>query len=212
MSRVYVGNLSDGASKRELEREFESFGPLRDVWVARNPPGFAFVVFEDKRDAEDAIKDLDGRPLCGSNRIRVEMARGPTRGGRAARLGLTEKCYECGRIGHFARDCTRRPGFSHQDSRGRRSRSPPRRRRRYSRSRSRSPQRRRERSRSYEKRYDRRSQSRSLSGSRSPSRERQSPKYERSPVPSQEKNGDDREIAEDEEVGDNRSRSPSPNE
>lgn len=117
MSRVYVGNLSDGASKREIEREFESFGPLRDVWVARNPPGFAFVVFEDKRDAEDAIKDLDGRTLGGSSRIRVEMARGPTRGGRAARLGLTEKCYECGRIGHFARDCTRRPGFVYQDRR-----------------------------------------------------------------------------------------------
>ena len=119
MSRVYVGNLGDGASKRELEREFEAFGPLRDVWVARNPPGFAFVVFEDKRDAEDAVNDLDGRTLCGT-KIRVELARGPTRGGRAARLGLTEKCYECGRIGHYARDCTRRPGFVYHEGRGRR--------------------------------------------------------------------------------------------
>lgn len=107
MARVYIGNLGDNASKRELESEFEYYGPLKDVWVARNPPGFAFCVFEDRRDAEDAVRALDGKFICGTN-IRVEMARGPTRGGRAARLGLTEKCYECGRIGHFARDCTRK--------------------------------------------------------------------------------------------------------
>jgi hypothetical protein len=40
MTRVYVGNLEDGTSKRDLEREMEGFGSLRDVWVARNPPGF----------------------------------------------------------------------------------------------------------------------------------------------------------------------------
>lgn len=119
MSRIYVGNLNEKVSKREVELEFETFGPLRDVWVARNPPGFAFVVFEDKRDAEDAIKDMDERYVFGC-KIRVEMARGPTRGGRAARLGLTEKCYECQRVGHFARDCTRKPGYVHQVHRRRR--------------------------------------------------------------------------------------------
>lgn len=109
MSRVYIGNLGNNGSRRELEREFERFGPLRDVWVARNPPGFAFVVFEDSRDAEDACHEMDGRYVCGE-KVRVEMARGPTRGGRSQRSGITEKCYECGRVGHYARQCTRRPG------------------------------------------------------------------------------------------------------
>ena len=28
---------------------FEKYGATRDIWVARKPPGFAFVTFEDDR-------------------------------------------------------------------------------------------------------------------------------------------------------------------
>lgn len=77
--KVYVGGLGEQGRKEEIEKEFEKFGPLHDVWVARNPPGFAFVEFEDLRDAEDAIKALDGKTICGVE-VRVEMSR--HRGGR----------------------------------------------------------------------------------------------------------------------------------
>lgn len=43
-----------------MEDAFSYYGPIRNVWVARNPPGFAFVEFEDVRDAEDAVKEVDG--------------------------------------------------------------------------------------------------------------------------------------------------------
>lgn len=59
-TKVYVGNLGNSASKYELKAAFNKYGPLRNVWVARNPPGFAFVEFEDPRDAEDAVRRLDG--------------------------------------------------------------------------------------------------------------------------------------------------------
>ncbi|KYO18394.1 hypothetical protein Y1Q_0008512 [Alligator mississippiensis] len=65
-TKVYVGNLGTGAGKGELERAFSYYGPLRTVWIARNPPGFAFVEFEDPRDAEDAVLGLDGKIICGS--------------------------------------------------------------------------------------------------------------------------------------------------
>ena len=58
--KVYVGDLPPDASEKELERAFNYYGHLRNVWVARNPPGFAFVEFEDYRDAEDAVRALDG--------------------------------------------------------------------------------------------------------------------------------------------------------
>ncbi|PWA71427.1 serine/arginine-rich splicing factor RSZ21A [Artemisia annua] len=60
MSRVYVGNLDPRVSERELEDEFRVYGVLKNVWVARRPPGYAFVEFDDRRDALDAIKALDG--------------------------------------------------------------------------------------------------------------------------------------------------------
>jgi RNA recognition motif-containing protein len=36
--KVYVGNLGSSASKHEIESAFSKYGPLRNVWVARNPP------------------------------------------------------------------------------------------------------------------------------------------------------------------------------
>ena len=42
------------------------------------PVGFAFIEFEDPRDAEDSVRDMDGRMVCGV-RIRVEMAKNNTR-------------------------------------------------------------------------------------------------------------------------------------
>lgn len=58
--KVYVGEIGHGAAKQELEDVFSEYGPLKNVWVARNPPGFAFVEFEDHRDARDAVDALDG--------------------------------------------------------------------------------------------------------------------------------------------------------
>ncbi len=42
-TRVYVVDLGSGGSKPELEREFEKYGTLKSVWVARNPPGRLFI-------------------------------------------------------------------------------------------------------------------------------------------------------------------------
>eukprot|EP00117_Sycon_ciliatum_P023861 scpid94254/ scgid20184/ RNA-binding protein 1 len=81
--KVYVGELGDHANKGDLEDLFEKFGKIREIWIARNPPGFAFVFYEDPRDAEEAVRDLDGSS-CNGRRIKVEhaKARDPGQGGR----------------------------------------------------------------------------------------------------------------------------------
>lgn len=58
--KVYIGDLPKDAEEKELERSFSYYGRLKSVWVARNPAGFAFVEYEDSRDAEDAVRELDG--------------------------------------------------------------------------------------------------------------------------------------------------------
>lgn len=86
-AKLYVGNLDPQrpCEKRDLEDLFSKYGELDDVWIARQPPGFAFVTFRSERDANEAVKELDGYKFQGE-RIKVEVRTGgirkePPRGG-----------------------------------------------------------------------------------------------------------------------------------
>lgn len=84
--KVYVGELGNNGTRHELEDAFGYYGPLKEVWVARNPPGFAFIMFQDPRDARDAVRALDGKLICG-RRVRVELSTGKSRHEKMGRGG-----------------------------------------------------------------------------------------------------------------------------
>ncbi|CAO3571335.1 unnamed protein product [Mortierella alpina] len=91
---VYVGHLSLRTERRDVEELFEKYGRIISVELKHG--GFAFVEYEDPRDADDAVTKLNGYELDG-NRISVEWSR---RSG-----GPGSGCFLCNQTGHWARDC-----------------------------------------------------------------------------------------------------------
>uniref|UniRef100_A0A453FB97 RRM domain-containing protein n=6 Tax=Triticinae TaxID=1648030 RepID=A0A453FB97_AEGTS len=74
---IYVGNLPGDIREREVEDLFYKYGRIVDIdlKIPPRPPGYAFVEFEDPRDADDAIYGRDGYDFDGY-RLRVELAHG----------------------------------------------------------------------------------------------------------------------------------------
>ena len=46
---------ADFLCRYDLEDAFGKYGPVKNVWVARRPPGFGFVEMEARQDAEEAV-------------------------------------------------------------------------------------------------------------------------------------------------------------
>ncbi|XP_072530142.1 uncharacterized protein [Salminus brasiliensis] len=79
-SSLFIRNISDDSRPEDLRREFGRYGPITDVYIpldfySRRPRGFAYVQFEDVRDAEDAMHSLDRKWVCG-RQIEIQFAQG----------------------------------------------------------------------------------------------------------------------------------------
>ncbi|XP_065030951.1 serine/arginine-rich splicing factor RS31-like isoform X2 [Musa acuminata AAA Group] len=80
MRPVFCGNLNHDARQSELDRLFSKYGRVDRIDMKS---GYAFVYFEDERDAGDAIRGLDGIPFGYSRRrLSVEWSRQGDRGPR----------------------------------------------------------------------------------------------------------------------------------
>ncbi|KAM9415772.1 uncharacterized protein ACWYII_024459 isoform 2-T2 [Salvelinus alpinus] len=126
---LFIRNISDESRPEDLRREFGRYGPVVDVYIpldfySRRPRGFAYIQFEDVRDAEDALHNLDRKWVCG-RQIEIQFAQGDRKTPNQMK----------GKEGGSSRSSSRHDDQDYdRDSRRRRSRS-----RSYQRRRSRSP-------------------------------------------------------------------------
>lgn len=72
MTNIFVGNLSFQATEQDLRKAFERFGTVGSIRLMTDRAtgrsrGFAFVNMQRLDDADEAIHDLNGAPLCGRN-------------------------------------------------------------------------------------------------------------------------------------------------
>ena len=83
---LYVGNLAYGVTEDELRETFAAFGEVASVNLITDKfsgqsKGFAFVEMPSNREADVAIKELNGSTLSGSN-LKVNQAQ--PRGSRSS--------------------------------------------------------------------------------------------------------------------------------
>jgi len=80
-TRVFIGRLNHRARESDVEKFFKGYGKLRDISLKN---GYGFVQFDDARDAEDAVYELNNREICGE-RVTIEHAKGTPRSGGGGR-------------------------------------------------------------------------------------------------------------------------------
>jgi cold-inducible RNA-binding protein len=85
MTNIFVGNLSFRTTQEDLLAAFSQFGNVERVNIVTDrdsgqPRGFAFVEMTERREAENAIAQLNGSEL-GGRTLNVNEARPKPQGG-----------------------------------------------------------------------------------------------------------------------------------
>ncbi|KAM3872654.1 uncharacterized protein srsf10a [Diretmus argenteus] len=124
---LFVRNISDESRPEDLRREFGRYGPIVDVYIpldfyTRRPRGFSYSTFEDVRDAEDALHNLDRKWVCG-RQIEIQFAQGDRKTPNQMKTKERHSPRSFSRYDDGDRDGRRRRSRSRSYDR-RRSRSP----------------------------------------------------------------------------------------
>lgn len=68
-TRIFVGQLPKKIRSNYLDEQFSKFGKIRDIDLKTN---HAFIEFDNPRDAEEAVEEMDGKTIMDS-KISVQL-------------------------------------------------------------------------------------------------------------------------------------------
>lgn len=76
--KLFVGNISWDAVENDLRKAFSPFGTITDLKIVMDRDsgrsrGFGFVAYSEKREAETALREMDGAEFMGRS-LRVSPA------------------------------------------------------------------------------------------------------------------------------------------
>ncbi|KAE8728739.1 Glycine-rich RNA-binding protein RZ1B [Hibiscus syriacus] len=98
-NRIFVGGLSWDVTETQLQHAFSQFGKIIEsqIMVHRDTGrshGFGFITFSDRRSMDEAIREIGS--YSSSRRDRYAGGDSPV---------AHDECFNCGRFGHWVRDC-----------------------------------------------------------------------------------------------------------
>lgn len=76
--KLFIGNISWKSTEEDLRKQFGRFGTIADLKLIEDKEtgksrGFGFISYEDRREGEIAIREMDGAELNG-RQLRVSEA------------------------------------------------------------------------------------------------------------------------------------------
>jgi len=72
--KLFVGHVNADARSKDLERFFRDHGFSKSISEVVVKAGYGFVIFDDRRDADDAIFELNGKEFM-NYKLQVEFAK-----------------------------------------------------------------------------------------------------------------------------------------
>ena len=86
-------DINEECRRRDLERIFQKYGPLKEIWLASYAPFYAFIVYQAKRDAEvrETYQDAEiNQTICSTLQTACSRANGVSISGRRIRVSMAK--------------------------------------------------------------------------------------------------------------------------